>query len=276
MGVLREHRLRKINGYANQGVMRWIAAATCWLGKRIRLLLLFLCRGEVMIKLHVVRTVLGSVMVVSGVLYFPTAQADLSQDILEGIANGTRVNTKVQAPLSAVKVPEPSNLDDFVKNKQAAIALGKALFWDMQVGSDGVQACASCHFSAGADNRAKNELNPGLNRSNQDATGNRDTTFEPGTGPNYHLRAVDFPMHVLSDRTLFTTATLTDSNGVDTVFPTQVLRDGNDVVSSQGVAYSVFGSDVPQADPDGPVLIDTEREAVGAEEADEEVDVGLG
>ena len=32
----------------------------------------------------------------------------------------------------------------------------------MQVGSDGVQACASCHFHAGADNRSKNQVNPGL------------------------------------------------------------------------------------------------------------------
>lgn len=32
----------------------------------------------------------------------------------------------------------------------------------MQVGSDGIQACASCHFHAGADNRVKNSLNLGL------------------------------------------------------------------------------------------------------------------
>lgn len=37
-----------------------------------------------------------------------------------------------------------------MKDRQAAIALGKAL------GSDGVQACASCHFRAGADPRSKN------------------------------------------------------------------------------------------------------------------------
>ena len=43
-----------------------------------------------------------------------------------------------------------------------ARALGKALFWDMQVGSDGVQACASCHFRAGADPRSKNQVSPGL------------------------------------------------------------------------------------------------------------------
>ena len=45
-----------------------------------------------------------------------------------------------------------------------ARALGKALFWDMQVGSDGIQACASCHFRAGADPRSRNQLSPGLRR----------------------------------------------------------------------------------------------------------------
>ena len=48
--------------------------------------------------------------------------------------------------LKDVPVPEPPNLADFVKDKQAAIALGKALFWDMQVGSDSVQACAQLSF----------------------------------------------------------------------------------------------------------------------------------
>ena len=41
------------------------------------------------------------------------------------------------------------------------MALGKALFWDSSVGGDG-QACASCHFNAGADPRIVNQLNPGL------------------------------------------------------------------------------------------------------------------
>lgn len=59
-------------------------------------------------------------------------------------------------------VPLPTQLDEYVKDRKAAIQLGKALFWDMQVGSDGVTACASCHFHAGTDNRARNSLNPGL------------------------------------------------------------------------------------------------------------------
>jgi cytochrome c peroxidase len=59
------------------------------------------------------------------------------------------------APLSTVAVPQPIGGD--IKNtpeaKLAAVRLGKALFWDEQVGGDGAQACATCHFSAGADSR---------------------------------------------------------------------------------------------------------------------------
>src|SRR5262245_34222056 len=40
-------------------------------------------------------------------------------------------------------VPLPSNLSEIVRDRAAAIQLGKALFWDMQVGSDGVQSCAT-------------------------------------------------------------------------------------------------------------------------------------
>ena len=105
------------------------------------------------------------------------------------------------ASLKTVPVPEPANLADFVQNRSTAIALGKALFWDMQVGSDGVQACASCHFHAGADNRRKNQISPGLNAG--------DTTFQIG-GPNYTLLPKDFPTR------------------------------SNDVVSSQGVFDTQF------------------------------------
>ena len=62
-------------------------------------------------------------------------------------------------PLSCIPVPQPSAT--VIVDKQAAIALGKALFWDIQVGSDSVTACATCHFAAGADRRIINILNPG-------------------------------------------------------------------------------------------------------------------
>src|SRR5947208_1312914 len=67
--------------------------------------------------------------------------------------------------LAHVAPPDVPNLDQFLNPgpaaMQAALVLGKAFFWDMQVGSDG-QACGSCHFHAGADSRAKNQLSPGL------------------------------------------------------------------------------------------------------------------
>ncbi|KYC36374.1 cytochrome C peroxidase [Scytonema hofmannii PCC 7110] len=148
--------------------------------------------------------------------------------------------------LTTVKVPEPDNLGDFVKNKVAAIKLGKTLFWDMQIGSDGITACASCHFHAGADSRSKNQLSPGLLRvSNLDLqTPNPDTKVELG-GMNYQLKPEDYPFHKLQD-----------PNKSDST----VLADTNDVTSSQGVFYSKFVDAVPgsaedkveyKPDPDG-------------------------
>ena len=103
--------------------------------------------------------------------------------------------------LKGVAVPVPPNLGDYVVDRDWAIVLGKALFWDMNVGSDEIQACASCHFAAGADSRIKNQISPDLNHVagppfsetfDPTATGN------PG-GPNYTLRAADFPFHRLTD-----------------------------------------------------------------------------
>lgn len=78
------------------------------------------------------------------------------------------------APFSLKQVPviEPPNLNAYLNGttpaeraaaRAAAIALGKALLWDVQVGSDGLTACASCHFHAGTDRRTRNTLNPGFN-----------------------------------------------------------------------------------------------------------------
>lgn len=126
--------------------------------------------------------------------------------------------------LKGVPRPEPSNLGEFVLNKSEAIALGKALFWDMQVGSDGKTACASCHFSAGADSRSKNQLSPGLNRMASLTSANPDTTFQLG-GVNYQFKLDDFPFHKLAD--------VNNRNS-------SVLSSINDVASSQGVFYEQF------------------------------------
>ncbi|MFK5947344.1 MAG: cytochrome c peroxidase [Methylococcales bacterium] len=97
--------------------------------------------------------------------------------------------------------PVPGLLDGsspIVVNQAKAIALGKALFWDMAVGSDGM-ACASCHFHAGADQRVKNQLDPGHRANSITAE-----TFEPlisgaTGGPNYTLHLSDFPFHQRDD-----------------------------------------------------------------------------
>lgn len=145
--------------------------------------------------------------------------------------------------LSTVAVPEPPNLSDFVRDRQKAIVLGKALFWEMQVGSDGVQACASCHFQAGADSRARNQLNPALNRVDASGQPNPDHTTDRGL--NHTLTAADFPLRKLSNPN--------DRNSV-------VLSDTNDIVGSQGVHYRDFVRVVPGVpvdvslvtpDPDG-------------------------
>ena len=120
--------------------------------------------------------------------------------------------------LRTIVVPEPANLGDFVKDRQAAIALGKALFWDMQVGSDGIQACASCHFRAGADPRSKNQVSPGLKHVPAP-----DTNYKTGDAPNVQLQASHFPLTRLA------------SPGTRGALDPGT--DSDDVVSSQGIHH---------------------------------------
>jgi cytochrome c peroxidase len=136
-------------------------------------------------------------------------------------------------PLNQIPVPLPANLSDFVVDRKAAIVLGKALFWDQQAGSDNL-ACASCHFHAGADNRVKNAMDPGLRNTDplKQNTWNLTASNKsnrvgppPGGGPNYTLKALDFPLHQLSDPN--------ERNST-------VLADSDDVVGSQGVFRADF------------------------------------
>ena len=127
--------------------------------------------------------------------------------------------------MKTVPIPTPSNLADFIRDKQSAIVLGKALFWDVQVGSDGVQACGICHFHAGMDSRSKNQLNPNLKRVANETTPDPDNTFQVG-GPNYQLKPSDYPFRKLSDPN--------DKKSF-------VISDVNDVTSSQGMTFENFG-----------------------------------
>ena len=106
--------------------------------------------------------------------------------------------------LKRVTAPQPSGLSQYVRDQSALVALGKALFWDMQAGSDGRTACASCHFHAGADHRAQNQL----------------SNISGGAAPNSVLAENAFPFHVLSNPN--------DNRSA-------VVRDSSLVVGSAGV-----------------------------------------
>ena len=111
-------------------------------------------------------------------------------------------------PLSDLETPLPGNVSEFVENEAAAIALGKALFWDAQIGGDGVTACATCHFSGGSDTRDRNQAHPGANG-----------TFT-NNAANGQWTSGSFPFRQLADPDDATSA---------------VERDSTEVGGSQGV-----------------------------------------
>jgi cytochrome c peroxidase len=166
--------------------------------------------------------------------------------------------------------------------------LGKALFWDMQVGGDGIQSCASCHFHAGADNRKTNQISPGLKR----AHGGQDPAMDFAAdtdhdllGPNETLTLADF-QHLnqndaevglpVSEAALIAAnpdVNLADqANGMPGfavgVAATGIAKapaslDVNDVVSSQGVRLgsyidiTCFDAGNVQVDCDDPAAVTT-------------------
>ena len=185
----------------------------------------------------------------------------------------------------------PSNENDYVglygagtlqQQKQnarlEAMVLGKSLFWDQQVGSDGVQACGSCHAHAAADNRTKNQINPngqdGFRGNPTNFAGAPNSTFEgpanpltaPPTGANYDLKRADFPLLKLRDPEVagdplcrsviranvvgisFPDGDPPDHPKVPPVFPvcdaSNKLSDTEEVASSMGVHFGLFG-DIP-------------------------------
>jgi cytochrome c peroxidase len=122
--------------------------------------------------------------------------------------------------LKSVRVPEPPDLDRYVRDRAALVVLGKALFWDMQLGSDGRTACGSCHFHAGADHRARNQF------SNPNGAFEANHTQSPG----------DFPFRMFADPG--------DNRS-------QVLRDSGQRAGSAGVFRRIFSGLADAAAEDG-------------------------
>jgi cytochrome c peroxidase len=108
----------------------------------------------------------------------------------------------------------PADIDVYIKDRAAAIKLGKALFWEQQAGSEGT-ACASCHYQAGADGRDRNQVAMGP-----------DGKFDNGHAVNFQLKLdTHFPFTKFRD---------SQNNA------SPKIRSSNDIVGSQGVFKTDF------------------------------------
>jgi len=137
--------------------------------------------------------------------------------------------------LRGIKVPKTPGLSNgsrpiIVSDKYARV-LGKALFWDTNLGSDGM-ACASCHYHAGADERITNQMNPGQ-RHLDNLTGETFQATASGAqgGVNYTLKSSDFPTYQLTD---------------PTNRKSSVKFRSDDVVGSSGTNFGLFQSSSSQ------------------------------
>ena len=166
--------------------------------------------------------------------------------------------TPVDPPnaLETIPVPTPPDLANYVADKSAAIALGKALFWDMQTGSDGKTACATCHWHAGADARTKNTLHPGAPGSTfghqtdlgpslaADALANFpgvNLKLEPGDFPFHRLQNMDFP-ESSDNPVIFDSKKVVGSQGVVSK-QFQGIVEGNPVDDGVTTVHPVFNLD---------------------------------
>lgn len=148
--------------------------------------------------------------------------------------------------LNVVGVPDANNIGLLEGNaaqgwpkitntgkKAALVKLGKALFWDMQVGGDGIQACASCHYHAGADHRNIGQMSPGFKGG--DFTQDLVTNNTPLTTAHYGLATNrGIPVSEAAKIANGNTPDATDgAPGTQGTRPDPAV-DVNDVVSSQG------------------------------------------
>ena len=93
------------------------------------------------------KTFLGLTFACTLVLAQPTTNLVVAQE-----ADAEAEAEAEESELGALDFgPLEADLSEFVKSKKRLVQLGKAFFWDMQVGSDGRTACATCHFHAGVD-----------------------------------------------------------------------------------------------------------------------------
>ncbi len=129
-----------------------------------------------------------------------------------------------------------ADLAEYIANPTAAIQLGKALFWDMQAGSDSKAgsppsgtACATCHYHAGADARTKNQLNPGP-----------DGSWDAGYSANYLVASGDFPFPILPN-----TDKIAGSQGVRKSTFQSISKSGAELTTTPTGFRQVTGKNTP-------------------------------
>jgi cytochrome c peroxidase len=157
-----------------------------------------------------------------------------------GTAGAQNIGPDPNAPFSLkrVRLIEPPGLVGFLNvanpndqtqvntAKAYAFALGKALLWDLQVGSDGKTACASCHFRAGTDHRRTGTLNPGANGAFNVVSRATRTVI----GPTGTLTGGEFPFHQRNNPEFLNS---------------KVIQDYDDAVGAQGIRLQQFVDIVP-------------------------------
>ena len=162
------------------------------------------------------------------------------------------------ASLSSVPVPPIFGVEGIVADQNAAVQLGKALFWDMQAGSDDTQACATCHFNAGADSRPANIVNPG--QAGGDNTFQMGPQMNGAAGPNYIARPGsphagfggyhdgDFPFHKLADadNRMSVVSDLNDVSGSAGVFSTAMNKVSVGQISGDDISAASNDTDLPR------------------------------
>ncbi|MGI9419274.1 MAG: cytochrome-c peroxidase [Geminicoccaceae bacterium] len=136
------------------------------------------------------------------------------------------------------KRPNLPNLDGIVVNRSNLRVLGKALFWDISVGSDGV-SCASCHFHGGSDIRITNQYNAGGTESGEHI-------FDNGHDVNQTATADQFPFFRLDPNTPLNNSDLRDPDNVDLDDDDRFSSNGTfngDFVSQQNLEDGDFSDD---------------------------------
>jgi cytochrome c peroxidase len=193
------------------------------------------------------------VAIVAAIGYFSHVRAQSASLPEQGMV----IPLRPLAALSTVPVPPVFGMEGILADRTAAIQLGKALFWDMQAGSDDTQACASCHFNAGADSRAINEVNPA-----------GDSKFDMGGAPNYHLQAGtsaagfggyhdgDYPFRKVANPTdrfsvISDVNDITGSQGVFATTNAQIIVTGGSQTPGSGSGAGSGGSNVSKCQGDG-------------------------